>query len=54
MTQRGIPGRRPSVDDRLEQAAFETDGFGQRRPLRAQPTEIGRMKRITADDDGAR
>ena len=54
MAKRGIPGRRPSVDHGLEQASFETDGFSQRRSFRAQPPEICRMKRITADGDGAR
>ena len=44
MAKRGIPARRLSVDHGLEQASFETDGFGQRRSLRAQPAEIGRMQ----------
>ena len=52
--ERGVPGRGLSVDHGLEQPPFETDGFSQRRSFRAEPPEIGGVKRIAADGDPAR
>jgi hypothetical protein len=53
-SERFVPGGLIAVHLRVEQPAFQTEGFTQGAPLGAEPAEIGRVLLVTGNGPAAR